>query len=686
MGPPRILRRTLERNVTPGEDAGNPARSGNRRRFRVFLAAFLVVLLPGLALNLMRPAEYQASARIQITPGGNAPLAQMVPGVSGTLAEIVAPAMVGGMTTGAVLDEAQRLSSRPVLQKVGARLDAAGRVRKAGAGNTADELQRMIGVSPLPGSGVIQLTATGPAPEMLALALNTLIAVYRDELAADHASKDDQELVRARDEVARLEADAAAKRTELQRYRARNGVVSSERDENETLARVKGLTASLNTANEKLAIAESRLRSVRAANESGKGVVQAKDNPTLASLEQRASQTREQLRDMERTYTADFMAMDSQARALRARLAELERQMVETRASSRQAAMAGAEEEVENAKATVARLQQQLAGERQGVQGFLANFSQAKELDNDLTQLEAVRRGAVERLAKLEAGGRGAHPQLGVVESAVVPLSPSQPNYLRDGLFILGGAFVFGLLAMWFTELFNRVAPEPGATAIVLPQPMMFGAEERLANPEAGRFLTQHPQPLGLPAFVLPRELDQDQASALLAAGNREGRIVCALLLLGLGVEEICALSSGDVDHGAGRLHVSGALARDVPLPGWLVALLQAQAVARESAHPVLHDAGGGSLSADDVAALVSAAAHDGGLEGAEEITPEVLRHTCIAWLVRQGVRFSDLAGRVGRLSADQFAAYGRLAPGIPRAAAGLEVPFMPALAGDSLT
>ena len=678
---PGFLRRLLERDITPGFEAFDPARRGNRRRLRVFTLTFLTALALGQAWNLSRPAEYRASARIQIAPGGNAPLTQMTPGTSGALAEVAAPG-APDQGASAILDEAQRLSSRPVLDKVRQRMEGIGKAPKAVDGDGTGELQRMISISPLPGSGIILLTATGRIPETLAMALNTLVDVYREDLASNHTSRNNEEVAQARDELARLEAKVSTKRNELQAFRQRHGVVSSERDENETLARAKGFSTSLNTANEKLAIAEARLRSLRAAAERGKGEVLAKDNPSLASMEQRASQTREQLRDMERTYTGDFMAMDPQARALRARLAELERQITETRVSSRQTAVSDAEEEVETSRSTVARLQQQLAAERQGAQGFLSSFSQAKELENDLTQLEVVRRTAVERLAKLDASEHGLRPALGIVEMAAVPQSPWQPEYLRDGLFVLPAAFLLGILAMGFVELFNRTAPPAPSAAFVLPHPWAQGRPEQpglLAGQEPPATLPRTPPALGLPAVVLPRELTQPEVAALLAAGNRQGRLVCVALLLGLGPEELSALQARHVDPTARRLHVEGPAAREVELPGWLALVLAANN--GEPGRPLLHDAAGAPLAPADMAALIAAAAHDAGLEGAEEVSPDVLRHTAIAWLVRQGVRFSDLAGRVGRLTAEQLAAYGRLAPDVPRGAAGLEPPLMPALA-----
>ena len=56
-------------------------------------------------------------------------------------------------------------------------------------------------------------------------------------------------------------------------------------------------------------------------------------------------------------------------------------------------------------------------------------------------------------------------------------------------------------------------------------------------------------------------------------------------------------------------------------------------------------------------------AAHDAGLERVHEITPQTLRHTYIAFLARQGIRFADLAQVVGQLPAAALAAYSALAP-----------------------
>ena len=90
--------------------------------------------------------------------------------------------------------------------------------------------------------------------------------------------------------------------------------------------------------------------------------------------------------------------------------------------------------------------------------------------------------------------------------------------------------------------------------------------------------------------------------------------------------------------------------------------------------------ASGAALSAADVESMLTCAALDAGLAGAAGISAEALRHTGIAWLVRQGLRFSELAGLVGRPSAEALASYADLAPDGPKRGLAEIEPLMPAL------
>ena len=663
------LRSYLELDVTPDLDGATATRRSNRRRLRVFLLVFLLVLVPGLVWNFMRPAEYMASARVQINPG-----------------RVAAPASGGeaARSEAELLTQAQKLTSRPLLEKVAGKL--AGQGLELSGGDAAVQLQRMIRVVPIAGTEVVEVQAVGARPQQLATALNVLLEAYRDEMKATFGSESGESLDKARSEVERLTKAVQERRARLEAFRSENGVLSPERDENEAVAQVKGLATALNAANEKAAQAEARLLALRETVANGRGASAAKDDPTLAAMENRAAMTREELREMDRVYTPEYMNLDPRARALKTRLIELERQIDVQRVASQQAAVAAAEQERASARATVERLQAQINAQKAGIQSFSSRFTQVKSQEDDLAQIEKASRDAMERYALLEASDRSRQPGLKLLESASVPRRPFRPDYLADAAIVLGLAFGLGLLAMWFVELFHRQPPAkaPAATTTVIVPPQ-WGLPQQgqgggvLPGAEPPVLSASAPAALGvLPAQApIPRELSQSEASALLAAAG-DARFMVALLLMGLTADEVTALRQQDLDAAAGALHIDGHARRTLAVPGAVLA--SAPAASADPAAPLLKDASGAALSTADIESMVACAALDAGLSAAATVTADALRHTGIAWLVRQGLRFSDLAGMVGRPSAEALAFYAELAPDGPkRGAAEVEWP-MPAL------
>lgn len=96
-----------------------------------------------------------------------------------------------------------------------------------------------------------------------------------------------------------------------------------------------------------------------------------------------------------------------------------------------------------------------------------------------------------------------------------------------------------------------------------------------------------------------------------------------------------------------------------------LAPLLAARAATAET--PVLTTRTGATLTLGDLGTLTLCAAHDAGIERAAKVTPVCLRHTYVAVLVRQGIRFADLTSLVGPLPTEALAAYSALSPAGPR-------------------
>jgi uncharacterized protein involved in exopolysaccharide biosynthesis len=632
----------------------SPTQSANRRKLVVFLAVFALASVLSLTYTFIRPAEYRASARVQIDPGS-------------VMVEAVKP--LGGSQAADAprpfLTELQVLTSRPVIEVVAARLSAAMGSRLSSLGpDPLATMQSSLEISPAGGTDVVELRATGRDPELIAALVNGVIGAYKERLDQAHSDSSNESLGRITDEVAKLESSVAAKRRVVEAFRVKHNVVSLEREENQLLAHTRGLSASLNTANERLATTEGKLNSLSESAAQGKAVVRARDNPTLANLEQRASQIREELRELERSYTPEYLAMDTRVRAQRTRLVEIDQQIASQRQVAQQAAIAEAEEEVSSARQAAKRLQQQLSGDRPAVQELTGRLNEYKGLQEELTQLESLYRDSVQRKAKLEAGERARRPLVKVIEAAIPPQEPWRPLYMRDAAISVLGSLALALLTMAVVEIFNRADPQP---TLLVPQPMSY---PMLGGEFAERAALSGSRTLGIEARLpglltaepsTPRELLTEEIGRLLTAGTEEVRLAALLLLSGLSPDELLSLHWEDLDLAAGLIRADGRSPRTVEIFEPAIRLLGG--LKRKPGEWLLAADREGKLTLDELSSDLLCAAHDAGIDSPAEVTPDALRHTYLAFLARQGIRLADLVRLVGRLPPEEAAGYSALSP-----------------------
>ncbi len=187
---------------------------------------------------------------------------------------------------------------------------------------------------------------------------------------------------------------------------------------------------------------------------------QAKDNPTVASLEHRLSQIREEWRTLERQFTPQYLDMDPHARALRTRIANLEQQLDAERSKSRQDALAEAKEELASAQATKRRLQQQLAMTSRSVQNFSRRMAEFQAMQEELRGLGTnapYRQAAPARSGSERAGTQATHSDPRSRSLArnrmAAPCTGATPASA------LMASLVLGFLAVWFVEFFDRAEP-----------------------------------------------------------------------------------------------------------------------------------------------------------------------------------------------------------------------------------
>jgi polysaccharide biosynthesis transport protein len=615
----------------------------SRRRAILFPCAFLLACAVSLTYVYTRPAEYRAVARLQISP------ASVVAESDDAKAQ---PSVKDDPKS--FLTEVQVLTSRPLLQEVAQRLRRNGSLPDLGA-DPVDAIQHMLRAEPIEGTEVVQLSAVGPERDLMPNLVNTVADLYRQHVADSYKGAAANTDTEVGDEVRRLDQQVAAKRQTVDAYRARYDIVSIERNENQVLATIAGLSKTYSDANDRLVKAQAQLQAVKASIAAGQSAVRPKDDPTIANLEQRASQLREQMNELKRRFTPDYLQMDPDVKALRARLDSLDQQLKAEHRASEQAALSDAQQELSSAQAAAEGLRKDVADNQKAAQEFATRLNTYKAMQEDLDHLEAMHRAALDRLTKLETSEHERAPRVALLEMAAPSQEPWRPNYTQDALIALAGSVVFALFVTWFGDYVSGPAPVAAPEFYPSWSPVAFAREPArmsldAAVPEVQRLAAPMPP---------PRELVDTEITALIDAADEDGRLALTALLMGFSLEELIALRWEQIDLVGGAIQIGGDFARVFVLEEPLHGLLAARHVQRsDSAGPVLRDARGAPLAAEDVARLVSYAALDGGLIEASEITPSVLRYTYLVFLLRQGIRAADLDRVVGRVPQSELVAY----------------------------
>jgi hypothetical protein len=120
--------------------------------------------------------------------------------------------------------------------------------------------------------------------------VNTTAEAYQQHVGDAYKGAATSTYGEVADELKALEEKIAARRDAVNAYRKQYDIVSMEHRENDVFADIEGLSQSYTLANERLEKAKGRLDALK----NGKAVIRAKDDPTLADLQQRVSTLREQ--------------------------------------------------------------------------------------------------------------------------------------------------------------------------------------------------------------------------------------------------------------------------------------------------------------------------------------------------------------------------------------------------------
>ena len=613
----------------------------NRRRLMLFLSVLTASMLITLTYTFIRPAVYQSKATVLVTP----------PIINEQLGDISNSQHVGL--------ERQTLLSHATLTATLDRLSAASGLT-AGFEITLDMLDQMLDAAPVEETNLIELTATGTEKEQLPLVLGawleTYVASHREVLAGASASETD-DIRRQLDEIGQK---VEAKRAALERYRSEYDIVSMERNENRILKRLNGLTDSLNKANEEKVLAQSQLSAIRQALEQGRPVGSERSEAGLVNLEDRLVDVQEQIKELEREFTPEYMSIDPRISALVRKEKLLEQKIDEKRREGGQIALAEAQQALASAEQSVSSIQRQLDEHKQQVMEFTTRFAEHEALQEELVLLETQYRDVQQRQVQLEVNKNKLFSQVAVRAHPFMPDKPIYPNYLRDAGISIGASLLLALLSVWFHDFINR----PARREAVADIHTVF-----VSTPERGAIQQQTPDRLSYsetPRALeqpLPRELSNTEVLAQLDAADPQTRLLIVCLMSGLNTEELRSLRWRDVDLDTGVIQVhqtDRSVAISPPMQAAIAACMPTQGGPDT---PLWQNASGETLSGDDLEALVACAAHDAGLTRPSEVSAGTFVHTYLAYLVRKGIRLSDLAKVVGQIPPRVLATYGVFSP-----------------------
>ena len=640
-----------------GAPALQPPGPRRGRRWKVFLAVLLTALAIGLAFVYGRTPVYRATASV---------LTVKPKAVDTRSAEA---------DTEHVAIQGRLLLGEELLGRLSQRLLDDGEQQLAGVEGLRDTLD----VVAVPDTNLLELRAEGSDPEQLQRIVNRWAEAYEELRAEEIEAATGRTTLELEEQQGRLQARIDQARADLLAYREANDIVSLEREENRSLASLKGLNASLSRARERLVEAQARQIAVDEAVARGETVIPSEQKAEIALLQRELQKAKAYLSDLEGRYTQTYIERDPVLKALPGQIRNMERELDHAQGLARVTVQDEAIQAVEAAQVSVEALEQQLGEQQRKVQLFTDRFKEFKALEEGLARLEALQADSKERLATIQVGNLKRFPPIQIVERARVPTRPIHPDYQRDLLIALAGALALAVFVTWLVDYLSErshpshAPPYLGVRIVHGEQPRSLDAtppNNRLAFDPQQASLPGQPPP-NLP--ILPRELAAAEVKSLLSASDAATAGYAALLLSGVSPYELPLMHSGCFDRASGRVGVPGAGHRGLTLSTnawrWL--------------EPVLYDMDHTrmALPVAELDAKLRSAARDARLADPGSVNALAVWHSYVVYLVRQGIDVSALIQRVGDLPSSALGALLHYAPpGDNRPSAAIDFTY-PALA-----
>ncbi len=620
------------------------------RRLLVFMLVFLISLGISLTYVYGRPAVYKSYATLLT----------------------VAPTAIDRQSDDAdiqhVAIQKQLLTGNMILEEILQRLNQVKSEilspdeQKLLSSLTVSDIRNMLNVQAVPETNLVELSAVGNSPKIIMNLVNTWIDVYLEKRAEDIRHTTGTTIKALQEELAGLEQQIVLKRADLEQFRSHNNITSLDRKnvfENQSLARFKALNHSFNQMTEDKIRAKAHLDAVKKAISEGKIIIPDEDKRGMQVLELRLQKLKEKLAAFDRKYTRSYLALYPNMNVLPGQIKELEREIRQKRDYGQVIVLNNAEQEYNAATQALEEITRQLELHKQEATEFSSKFAEYESLLNALEGLQKLQRLANERLVQIEAKQAENFPQVKVIERAFLAHEPIRPEYTRDALISLAGSFVLGLFFVWIIEFLTR--KESDTPTVSISGVNMYNTPPGIINNVRDSVAYNSPQTLEQEEIKsleqsLPEELSSSEITNLLQTADLKGRQIIALLLSGLSLQEIVNLKQDDINFTENTITVRGAENRTVVLQPALKHWFKQSDII-----PAWNN-GKDSVTEKTLKAILTYSIVDAGMDP-ERITEDTLLHSYIMYLVRQGIRLSELISIIGVRDPVLLAQYSRYSP-----------------------
>ncbi len=618
------------------------------QRLIIFCIVFLLCSLVTLTYLYSRPALYKSYATLLT-------VAQTAVDQQSSEADIQHVAIQRQLLTGqALLDKTLNRLNLSQSQNTPDDLAFA-------ANLTASSIRNMLSVQAVPETNLVELAATGYHPRILTTFINTWIDVYLESRAEEIKQTTGLTLGVLKEELSGLEHKILIKRSELEQFRADNDITSLGREnifENQSLARFKSLNQSLNTTNEEVIKSKAQLDAINKAITEGKMLVPSEDKRGMQVLELRLQELREQLAEFDRKYTRQYLALHPNLNLLPGKIKALEREIYKKQSYGQSIVLTEAEQNYEAAQQSFIEISKQLEEHKQKATEFSSKFTEHESLLNDLEGLELLQRKTQERMVQIEAKQAEKFPQVKIIENAFLPFEPISPDYTRDAIIAIIGSFLFALIVIILFEFLTKKDNSRASVSISsvnmyndTPPGLMNNLHQTIApiaqtvsqslaqneihSLESNNLESNSPESNSL------KELSVEAINALFEVSDTKAEQLIALLLSGLSLGEVSTVNKESFDFTQNTLSIAGSKQRIIPLNSALKTLF-------ENTEPCPIWKQSKTVSEETLNAILNYVSADAGFNHSQQISAELISNSYILYLVKQGLRLSELEQIVG--------------------------------------